>query len=104
MQPFAHDVYFSLVENSENMKQQLVAACKELLANHQGCLFFAVGVLAAECNRPVNDREFDVALHLVFSNKEAHDVYQTSERHLQFIAKSKANWQKVRVFDSYVSS
>jgi hypothetical protein len=27
-------------------------------------------------------------------------VYQTAERHLQFIAENKANWAEVRVYDS----
>ena len=36
-----------------------------------------------------------------FKNKATHDVYQTNEQHLKFIEENKANWKKVRVFDSY---
>ena len=50
----------------------------------------------------MNDRDFDVALHLVFKNKAAHDKYSTAERHMKFIEETKANWKKVRVFDSYL--
>ena len=50
----------------------------------------------------VNVRDFDVALHVVFKFKEDHDRYQVAERHKQFIAENQANWDKVRVFDSYV--
>ena len=46
---------------------------------------------------------FDVALHVVFADKAAHDAYQTVEDHLKFIEENKANWKQVRVFDSYVS-
>jgi hypothetical protein len=53
--------------------------------------------------RDVNDRDFDVALHVVFRNRAAHDKYQTHPRHLKFIEEAKALWKKVRVFDSYVS-
>ena len=52
--------------------------------------------------RDVNDRDFDVALHLVFKSKAAHDQYAKSERHLKFIEENKDNWKRVRVFDSYV--
>ena len=41
--------------------------------------------------------------HLVFVNKAAHDKYQEHPRHLKFIEENKENWEKVRVFDSYLS-
>lgn len=100
----AHDVYFSLTDASAAAKQQLVVACKKHLTKHPGTVFFAAGTLAEGLNRPVNDREFDVALHVVFKNIAAHDEYQKAPRHLQFIAENKANWKKVRVFDSEVET
>ena len=51
---------------------------------------------------PVNDRDFDVALHIVFKDRAAHDQYQDAPRHKQFIDENKDNWKKVRVFDSEV--
>ena len=63
-------------------------------------MFFAVGTLAQELRRPVNDRNFDVALTIVFESQAAHDQYQDDERHQQFIAANKENWKQVRVFDS----
>lgn len=98
----SHDVYFSLTDASPAAKGKLVEACKKYLSGHPGTVFFAAGTLVAELDRPVNDRDFDVAIHVVFKNKAAHDVYQTAERHLKFIEENKANWKKVRVFDSYV--
>jgi hypothetical protein len=98
----AHNVFFSLHNNSAAAKQKLVAACKKYLASHPGTVFFAAGTLAADLTRPVNDLDYDVALHVVFTDKAAHDRYQKAEPHLQFIAESKENWKKVRVFDSYV--
>ena len=97
-----HNVYFSLNDASPAAKAKLVAACKKWLSGHPGTVFFAAGTLAEECNRPVNDRDFDVALHVIFKDKAAHDVYQTAERHLKFIDENQANWKKVRVFDSLV--
>ena len=96
-----HDVYFSLTDNSPQAKQKLIVACKKYLTDHPGTVSFAVGPLAEEMKRDVNDRDFDVALHLVFKDKAAHDQYATAERHTKFIEENKDNWKKVRVFDSY---
>jgi hypothetical protein len=63
---------------------------------------FSAGTLNDELARPVNDRAFDVALHVVFESKAAHDAYQQDPRHLQFIEENKPNWKQVRVFDSDV--
>ena len=100
----AHCVYFSLVDNSAAAKAKLVAACRKYLTKHPGTVFFAAGTLAGELDRPVNDRDFDVALQVVFDTKDSHDKYQTAERHLAFIGENKANWAKVRVFDAYVEA
>ena len=97
-----HNVFFALHDASEAAKAKLVAACKRYLANHPGAVFFACGTLAADMRRDVNDRAFDVALHLVFQNQAAHDAYQTAPRHDEFIAECKDNWKNVRVFDSLV--
>ncbi len=99
----AHAVFFSLKDNSPAEVQKLVDACNKYLTRHDGEITFAVGTLAKDLKREVNDQDFDVALHVVFTNKEAHDKYQTHERHLQFIKEMTGKYKKVRVFDSYVS-
>jgi succinylarginine dihydrolase len=98
----AHNVYFALNDRTAEAKAKLLAACRKHLTNHPGEVFFAAGTLAEELHRPVNDRDFDVALHLVFQDLKAHDAYQDAPRHHQFIEENKANWKKVRVFDSVV--
>jgi hypothetical protein len=60
--------------------------------------------LAAELDRPVNDRDFDVALHVYFKDRASHDKYQEHPRHKQFIEEQQGNWKKVRVFDSWVEA
>ncbi len=98
----AHNVYFALKDNSKAAKEKLVAACKKYLSKHPGEVFFAAGVVAEGLDRPVNDRDFDVALHIIFADRKAHDLYQDAARHKQFIDENKDNWKKVRVFDSEV--
>lgn len=94
-----HNVYFSLNDNAPANVQNLVAACRKYLTDHPGTVLFAAGTVS-DLDRSVNDRDFDVGLHLVFKDRAAHDVYQNAPRHLQFIEENKATWKKVRVFDS----
>lgn len=98
-----HDVYFALKDNSPAARQKLVAACQKYLTKHEGEVFFAAGVLADELKRSVNDRDFDVGLHIVFRDMKAHDLYQDHPRHTKFIDENKDNWKKVRVFDTVAS-
>lgn len=100
----AHNVYFTLHDNSPAARKKLVDACHHYLAGHPGTVFYAAGILADEYARPVNDRGFDVGLHVIFQDRAAHDAYQTAPRHVQFIEENKANWKQVRVFDNDAAS
>jgi hypothetical protein len=99
----SHDVFFSLKDATAENKNTLVEACHKYLKGHPGEAFFSAGVLAEDLKRPVNDLNFDVALHIVFNDKASQDKYQVAPRHLEFIEKNKSLWKSVRVFDSYVS-
>lgn len=98
----AHNVYFSLKDNSPEKVQQLVADCHKYLAPLPGMVFYAAGT-CSDMDRPVNDRDYDVALHCVFKDRAALDAYLAAPKHLEFVEKHKDNWTKVRVFDSLVS-
>src|SRR5580693_6322413 len=99
----AHMVYFKLKDSSGANRAKLAAACKLFLTGHEGAVSFAVGTLAGDLNGPFNDHDFDVSLHLVFVDKAALDKYHTSSRHDKFLEENKETWEKVRVFDSYLS-
>jgi hypothetical protein len=98
----AHSVYFTLKDKSPAAIRQQLERCRHYLTDHAGTVFFAAGTRTRGLNREVNDKEFDVALHVVFKDRAAHDQYQTAERHVKFIAESKPNWAQVRVFDADV--
>ena len=97
-----HSVYFTLHDRTPAKAAELVAACHKYLNGQAGIAFFAAGVCDPELDRPVNDREYDVALHLLFVDKAAHDAYQTDPTHAVFIAECKGGWARVRVFDADV--
>lgn len=99
----AHNVFFTLHDRSEAARDRLIRSCQKHLATHAGVVFFACGGLAADLRRDVNDLGFDVALHVVFADRAAHDAYQTTPAHLRFIEENKADWKQVRVFDSVVT-
>jgi hypothetical protein len=96
-----HSVYFKLNDDSAEAQEKLMAACRKYLTNHPGATFFSVATVT-DLARPVNDRNYDVALHIHFENRAAHGQYQVSDRHVTFVNESKPNFKVVRVFDSEV--
>jgi hypothetical protein len=92
----AHTVFFKLKDSSGGSRAKLVATCKLLLTGHEG-------TLAGDLNGPYNDPNYDVSLHLVFVNKAALDKYHAHPRHQKFVDENKENFEKIRVFDSYLS-
>ena len=100
----AHSVFFSLSDQSEAAVQKMLGDCRKYLSSHPGILFFACGTPNKELTRPVNDRDFDVALHIVFDSVETHDAYQDAPLHRQFIDENKPGWRLVRVFDADIES
>ena len=99
-----HMVYFKLKDGSPKATADLVGACNKYLSGHDGTIYYSAGVLAQDLKREVNDRDFDVALHLVFKDKPSYEKYAVHPRHDEFIKGGKDNWDKVRVFDAYVNA
>ncbi len=98
----SHNVYFKLRKRTDQAAEQLMAGCRKYLTGHEGTVFFSVGVRAEDLKREVNDKDFDVALTVVFRDKAAHDQYQKHPRHLKFIEECQNLWESVRVFDAYL--
>lgn len=99
----AHVVFFTLKDHSQASRMKMIDACKTYLTGHDGVLSFSVGTIAEDVQEPVSDRDFDVAIHVVFRDKKASDAYQVHPRHKRFIEENKGSWAKVRVFDSYLA-
>jgi hypothetical protein len=103
MPQLGHMVFFSLLDNTPAKCAELVAACQKYLTVQPGIVHFSAGVRDLDLTRDVNDTGFDVALHLVFRDRLAHDAYQDDPTHNQFIAEQRHNWRQVRVFDSHIA-
>lgn len=98
----AHNVYFTLNDNSPAAREKLVADCYEYLRDHPGVTFFAAGTIVEEHAREVNVRGWDVGLHIVFASKQHHDLYQKAADHQKFIEANQQNWKAVHVYDTLV--
>ncbi len=102
MPQLAHNVYFTLYDNSPASVLHLVEACRKYLTGHPGTLYFAAGPCNQDLRRSVNDLDYDVALIVIFASMADHDAYQSAPRHQDFILENKHNWKTVRVFDADV--
>lgn len=96
-------VTFALKDASPERVEALISDCRRSLSSHPGTRFFAVGTLSPHLDSPANVRDFQVALHLVFEDAEAHRRYQTSEAHLSFIERNRSNWAAARILNTNVS-
>jgi hypothetical protein len=96
----AHNVFFQLVDGSPAACDRMVRECYTYLEGHDGMVGFSAGTRANGYERDVNDVQFHVSLHVVFSDSAHHDAYQTAPRHLEFVTRNKPLWKSVRVFDS----
>lgn len=94
----AHNVFFTLKDKSPSAREKLLADCRKYLSTHPGTIFFSCGEVS-DLDRPVNVRDWDVGLHVIFESRDAHDQYQVHPRHQEFIEANKDNWTQVRVFD-----
>jgi hypothetical protein len=100
---YSHAVYFKLNDNSAEATKTFLASCKKYLSKHPGTVFYAAGTRDSEAKASsVRDKDFDIALIIVFDSKDAEQKYEVAEDHKQFIKENLANMGKVRVFDAIV--
>ena len=99
-----HMVYFTLKDRTPEAREAFAKSTTELLSGIPGTTFFAVGTLPPQAYEPsVNDRDYDIALQVVFADKAAHSAYTKHPKHDEFVKVNKGKWSKVRVFDSVIT-
>ena len=67
---------------------ELLAGANKFLKPIPGCLHFHVGKMVPS-HRSVVDQTYQVALNLVFKDKQAQDDYQVHPMHLEFVEPTK---------------
>ena len=96
---FVHTVYFWLNENApKDAQAKLIADCHTYLAKIPGVKLMYVGA-PAMTPRDVVDNSYSVGLTVTYADVAGHDVYQVHDLHEEFIARNKAHWKKVQVYD-----
>ena len=96
---FSHVVIFWVDPAKAGAADELVAGAERYLRDIPGTLMFHVGRMVGS-PREVVDQSYQVALNLVFTDKEAQDAYQTHPRHVEFVEKVfKPNCTRVHIYD-----
>lgn len=96
---FSHIVIFWTKPGLANAADELLAGMARYLKPIPGVLSFHAGRMAPS-HRAVVDQTYQVALNLVFPDKQTQDAYQVHPLHLEFVDKVfKPVCERVVVYD-----
>jgi len=96
---FSHVVIFWTKPENPNAADELIAGANQYLQPIPGVIQFHIGRMA-KSHRPVVDQTYQVALNLIFPDKQTQDDYQVHPLHVEFVEKVfKPNCAKVVVYD-----
>jgi hypothetical protein len=96
---FVHLVYFWLkAGTSDSARQQLLDDCQTLLPKIPGVRHLWAG-RPAMTPRPVVDNSYDLGLCVIYDDQAGHDAYQDHSLHHEFLARNKANFGRIQVYD-----
>ena len=96
---FSHVVIFWADPKNPQAADLLLAGAEKLLRPIPGILQFHVGRMVPS-HRPVVDQSYQVAVNLIFADKQAQDDYQVHPLHVEFIEKFlKPNCARAVVYD-----
>ncbi len=96
---FSHVVIFWTRPENPNAADELIAGANKYLQPIPGVIQFHIGRMA-KSTRPVVDQSYQVALNLIFPDKQTQDDYQVHPLHIEFVEKVfKPNCARVVVYD-----
>jgi Stress responsive A/B Barrel Domain len=103
-----HSTYFDLgANNTPDIAEAYMAEALQYLSTSPGMISFWIGKRALDMNRPENDLNFDIAMHQLFQNEAAFNLYNANDTsHNQFVADVN-RWTPSttrRVMDTYVTN
>ena len=94
-----HSVFFTLKESISEEDRATFINQVGLLANIETVDSFHIGTPAATPDRPVIQKNYDVALTVILKSLKDHDIYQDHQIHLDFIANNNHLWKNVVIYD-----
>jgi hypothetical protein len=83
---FSHIVVFWTDPAQPGATDELLTGCDRHLKTIPGMLHYHAGKMVGS-HRPVVDQSYQVALNLVFRDKQSQDEYQTHPQHVEFVEK-----------------
>jgi len=96
---FSHVVIFWTDLDNPKAADELLAGMEKYLRPIPGVLHFHAGKMASS-HRPVVDQTYQVALNIIFPDKQTQDDYQTHPQHIEFVNNVfKKTCVKVVVYD-----
>jgi uncharacterized secreted protein with C-terminal beta-propeller domain len=103
-----HSTYFNLgTSNTPNIIEAYMAEARQYLSESKDMISFWIGTKAADMVRPENDIKYDIAMHQLFKNEAAFNLYNANDTsHNQFVADVN-RWvpgTTRRVMDAYVTN
>jgi hypothetical protein len=84
--PFSHVVIFWTDPDNPRSPDKLIAGAEQYLRPIPGVKTFHIGRMV-KSHRPVVEQSYQVALNLIFENKQAQDEYQVHPMHVDFVEK-----------------
>lgn len=100
--PFAHMFFFQLSDTSKELVQDFIGLCVKYLSHHPGQQHFSVGCRALEMDRNVSAKNFEISIHMIFTDFAAYEKYAKHKRHDEFITHSAGMSPDRTVFDSFL--
>lgn len=83
---FSHVVIFWTDPQQPTAADELIAGANQYLKSIPGVIHFHVGKMVPS-HRPVVEQSYQVALNLLFPDKQTQDEYQVHPQHLEFVEK-----------------
>ena len=96
---FSHVVIFWTDPDDPQSADRLIAGAEQYLRPIPGVKHMHIGKMVGS-HRPVVDQTYQVALNLIFDNKQQQDDYQVHPMHIDFVEKVfKKHCKRVVVYD-----
>ncbi len=93
-----HIVVIWLKNPEKDLKQYLIDT-EEFVTHVPSVKSYHIGI-PAPTDRPIIDNSYSLCLTVGFEDMAGHDQYQEDPIHKAFVAKSKALWEKVLIYDA----